>query len=122
VSLEKFVAWLEARRRRESLAAIGKDMGVTQTTITLWLQGKRRPSRMALRLAEVLERRHSVGELHGDALELHTKSGEARFLILVNQQFGLFRQDNFITIDVAGAANIRFTLGPLSGKGIISAN
>jgi DNA-binding transcriptional regulator YiaG len=58
VPLDKiqFVAWLEARRRRESLAAIGQDLGVSQVTVSLWLQGKRKPSRMALRLGEVLER------------------------------------------------------------------
>ena len=50
----QFVAWLEARRRRESLAVIGKDLGVSQAAVTLWLQGKRKPSRMALRLCEVL--------------------------------------------------------------------
>lgn len=55
----QFVAWLETRRRRESLAVIGKDLGVSQVTVSLWLQGKRRPSRMALRLGEVLERRFS---------------------------------------------------------------
>ncbi len=55
----QFVAWLNARRRRESLAAIGEDLGVSQVAVTLWLQGKRRPSRIALRLGEVLERQSS---------------------------------------------------------------
>jgi hypothetical protein len=53
----QFVAWLEARRQHESMAAIGEDLGVSQVTVTLWLQGKRRPSRMALRLAGLLVQR-----------------------------------------------------------------
>jgi hypothetical protein len=53
----EFVAWLVARRQRESLAAIGEDLGVSQVAVTLWLQGKRRPSRMALRLGEMLAQR-----------------------------------------------------------------
>lgn len=54
--LDQFIAWLEARRRLESLAAIGEDLGVSQVAVTLWLQGKRRPSRMALRLGGLLAR------------------------------------------------------------------
>ena len=53
----QFVAWLVARRQRESLAAIGEDLGVSQVAVTLWLQGKRKPSRMALRLSELLAQR-----------------------------------------------------------------
>lgn len=53
----RFIAWLNARRQRESLAAIGEDLGVSQVAVTLWLQGKRRPSRMALRLSGLLEQR-----------------------------------------------------------------
>jgi transcriptional regulator with XRE-family HTH domain len=54
-----FVAWLKARRQRESLAAIGEDLGVSQVAVTLWLQGKRKPSRMVLRLSEVLAQRYA---------------------------------------------------------------
>lgn len=53
----QFVEWLEARHQRESLARIGDDLGVSQVTVTLWLQGTRRPSRMALRLGELLSHR-----------------------------------------------------------------
>jgi DNA-binding transcriptional regulator YiaG len=56
----QFVAWLEARRQRESLAAIGEDLGVSQVAVTLWLQGKRRPSRMALRLGALLAPRDAA--------------------------------------------------------------
>jgi hypothetical protein len=57
----QFVAWLEARRQRESLAVIGKDLSVRQVAVTLWLQGKRNPSRMVLRLCEVLTQRREAG-------------------------------------------------------------
>ena len=53
----QFVQWLNARRQRETLDAIGEDLGVSQVAVTLWLQGKRRPSRMALRLSELLVQR-----------------------------------------------------------------
>jgi hypothetical protein len=53
----QFVAWLSARHERKTLAAIGEDLGVSQVTVTLWLQGKRKPSRMALVLAGMLAQR-----------------------------------------------------------------
>lgn len=53
----QFLQWLEARRELESLAAIGEDMGVSYVTVSLWLCGRRLPSRMALRLAELLVER-----------------------------------------------------------------
>lgn len=53
----QFIAWLAARHERETLDAIGESMGVSQVAVTLWLQGKRKPSRMALRLSELLAQR-----------------------------------------------------------------
>lgn len=50
----QFIAWLSARHERETLDVIGADLGVSQATVTLWLNGKRNPSRMALRLAYLL--------------------------------------------------------------------
>jgi len=45
----QLVTWLEARRSAgESPASIARGFGVSTTTVTLWLQGKRNPSRMAL--------------------------------------------------------------------------
>ena len=55
----QFVVWLQARRQRETLDAIGESMGVSQVSVTLWLQGKRQPSRMALVLAGMLVQRQS---------------------------------------------------------------
>ena len=53
----QFVAWLSARHERETLDAIGADLGVSQVTVTLWLSRKRNPSRMALRLGYLLAQR-----------------------------------------------------------------
>jgi hypothetical protein len=53
----QFIAWLNTRHQRESLAAIARTLGVSQVAVTLWLQGKRKPSRMALVLAGLLAQR-----------------------------------------------------------------
>lgn len=52
---EDFVQYLAARLRRgETLEAIGDSLGVGHTSVLRWLQGTRRPSRMALRLGALL--------------------------------------------------------------------
>lgn len=48
----QFAAWLQARRDAgETMAVIGKSLGVSRVTVTLWLSGKRNPSSTALMLA-----------------------------------------------------------------------
>lgn len=48
----QFVRWLQTRRDAgETLTAIGDRLGVSHTTVTYWLSGKRNPSRMTLVLA-----------------------------------------------------------------------
>ena len=42
--------------RGESLASIARAFGVSATTVKLWLDGKRNPSRMALVLGGLLAR------------------------------------------------------------------
>jgi DNA-binding transcriptional regulator YiaG len=54
----QFLAWLESRRSAgEPLTSIARGFGVSATTVTLWLQGKRNPSRMALVLGGLLAER-----------------------------------------------------------------
>jgi transcriptional regulator with XRE-family HTH domain len=57
LSREDFRAWIELRRSAgESLASIGRSLGVTQPAISQWLTGATTPCRTVLLLAEHLRR------------------------------------------------------------------
>jgi transcriptional regulator with XRE-family HTH domain len=52
LSREDFCAWIELRRSaRESLASIGRSLGVSQPAISQWLTGATTPSRTVLLFA-----------------------------------------------------------------------
>jgi hypothetical protein len=49
---EKFVEWINYRRKTETLAAIARSLGVSVMAICRWCDGARRPSKPILLLAE----------------------------------------------------------------------
>lgn len=50
---------LQAQREGQSLAAIGRTLGVSHAAVSQWLAGKRQPSKTVLLLAHLLSQQNS---------------------------------------------------------------
>ena len=54
ISVKKFMAWLEARRKRGyTLESIGDELGVSKQAVFRWLAGATRPSNAVLKVVEL---------------------------------------------------------------------
>jgi hypothetical protein len=54
MSTEEFLQWIRQRLDRESLAAVGLSLGVSDVCVLHWSRGARRPLEPVLRLADFL--------------------------------------------------------------------
>jgi hypothetical protein len=59
MSPQNFLGWLAERCERETRGAVGEKLGVTPTSVGLWLSGARHPSRTVLLLAERILRENA---------------------------------------------------------------
>ena len=54
MTVEQFLAWIDRRRYRETVAVIADSLGAHPISVWDWLSGKRAPSRQTRKLASFL--------------------------------------------------------------------
>ena len=54
MTVEEFLAWIDRRRYRETVAVIADSLGAHPISVWDWIAGRRRPSRQTRKLASFL--------------------------------------------------------------------
>lgn len=59
MNLESFLDWIARRRAKESMAAIGRSLGVKRQCVYRWMSGESQPSETVILLADHVAKQRS---------------------------------------------------------------